>query len=69
MKDHAYTLIELTGSSATSIEDAIFRAVQKAYETIKNLCWFQVIETPGQSAKDETGHWQATIRVGSTVEG
>jgi len=69
MKDHVYKLIELTGTSTTSIGDAIEKAVQRAHKTIKNLCWFQVIETRGDIAKGKVHHWQVTIKVGFTVEG
>ena len=54
MKDHVYKLIELTGSSTTSIEDAVGKAIQRAHKTIKNLGWFQVIETRGDINK---GRW------------
>jgi flavin-binding protein dodecin len=68
MKDHVYKLIELTGTSTTSIEDAIARAIQRAHKTIKNLCWFQVVETRGDINKGKVDHWQVTIKVGFSVE-
>jgi hypothetical protein len=69
MKDHVYKLIELTGTSTNSIEDAVATAIQRAHKTIKNLCWFQVIETRGNIDKGKVDHWQVTIKVGFTVEG
>ena len=69
MKDHVYKLIELTGTSTTSMEDAVEKAVQRAHKTIKNLCWFQVIETRGDILKGRVHHWQVSIKVGFTVEG
>ena len=69
MKDHVYKLIELTGTSTASIEDAVARAVQRAHKTIKNLCWLQVVETRGNINKGKVDHWQVTIKVGFTVEG
>jgi len=69
MRDHVYKLIELTGTSTTSIEDAVGRAVKRAHKTIKNLGWFQVIETRGTIAKGRVQHWQVTIKVGFTVTG
>jgi flavin-binding protein dodecin len=68
MKNHVYKLIELTGTSTTSIEDAVARAVQRAHKTIKNLCWFQVVETRGNITKGKVDQWQVTIKVGFTVE-
>ena len=45
MKDHVYKLLELTGTSTKSIEDAVDKAIKHAHKTVQNLCWFQVIET------------------------
>lgn len=69
MKDHVYKLIELTGTSTTSIEDAVGKAIQRAHKTIKNLSWYQVLETRGSIEKGKVRHWQVTIKVGFTVEG
>lgn len=68
MKDHVYKVIELTGTSATSVEDAVARAVKRANKTLKNLCWFQVVETRGNIAKGKIHHWQVTIKVGFSLE-
>ena len=68
MKNHVYKLIELTGTSSISIEDAIERAIQRANKTIKQLCWFQVIETRGNIEKGKVLHWQVTIKVGFSIE-
>jgi flavin-binding protein dodecin len=69
MKDDVYKLIELTGTSTESIEDAVGKALRRAHETIKNLKWFQVVETRGSISKGKVEHWQVTIKVGFTVEG
>ena len=68
MKDHVYKLIELTGTSTTSTEEAIAKAIQRAHKTIKNLAWFQVVETRGNIDKGKVDHWQVTIKVGFSVE-
>jgi flavin-binding protein dodecin len=67
MKDAVYKLIELTGTSADSLEDAVAQAIKRAHKTIKNLCWFQVVETRGNIAKGKVHHWQVTIKVGFAV--
>jgi flavin-binding protein dodecin len=67
MKDPVYKLIELTGTSTTTIEDAVDKAIKRAHKTIKNLRWFQVMETRGCIGKGKVDHWQATIKVGFTV--
>ena len=68
MKDPVYKLIELTGTSTTSIEDAVAKAIERAHKTVKNLSWFQVVETRGNIAKGNVHHWQVTIKVGFAVK-
>ncbi len=68
MNNPVYKLIELTGTSTDSIEDAVDKAIKRAHQTIKNLGWFQVVETRGNINKGKVQHWQVTIKVGFTVE-
>ncbi len=68
MKDQVYKLIELTGTSTTSIEEAVELAIKRAHKTVKNLCWFQVIETRGNISKGKVDHWQVTLKIGFSVE-
>ena len=67
MKDPVYKLIELTGTSTNSIEEAVDKAIKRAHKTIKNLSWFQVVETRGNIKSGKVDHWQATIKVGFAV--
>ena len=67
MKDPIYKLVEITGTSTTSIEDAVEKAIKRAHKTVKNLRWFQVIETRGNIDKGRVDHWQVTIKVGFAV--
>lgn len=69
MKDHVYKLIELTGTSTVSIEDAVSKAIRRAHGTVKNLRWFQVTDTRGDIVKGKVDHWQVTIKIGFAVEG
>ncbi|OGP83539.1 MAG: hypothetical protein A2Y95_12830 [Deltaproteobacteria bacterium RBG_13_65_10] len=68
MSDHVYKSIELTGSSRTGIEDAIQNAIGRAVKTIRNLHWFEVIETRGRIENGNVLHWQVTIKAGFTLE-
>jgi flavin-binding protein dodecin len=45
MQEKTYKLIELVGVSATSIEDAVQNTIARANQTLKNLDWFEIIET------------------------
>jgi len=67
MKDPVYKIIELTGTSTVSIEDAVGKAIQRARKTIKSLRWFQVIETRGNIEKGKLHHWQVTVKIGFAV--
>jgi hypothetical protein len=67
MKDNVYKLVELTGTSTASIEDAVAKAIKRANKTIRNLSWFQVVETRGSIEKGRPLRWQVTIKVGFAV--
>jgi flavin-binding protein dodecin len=64
MSDHIYKLIELTGSSTKSTDDAIRNAIFKASKTLEHLDWFQVVETRGHIEGGQIAHWQVTLKVG-----
>jgi flavin-binding protein dodecin len=67
MADHVYKKIELTGSSTEGIQQAIENAVFRAAKTIRNMRWFEVIETRGHIEDNRVAHWQVTIKVGFTL--
>jgi dodecin len=69
MTDHIYKTTELVGSSAVGVEDAIRSAIAKASETLRNLRWFEVIETRGHVEGGRVAHWQVTLKIGFTLEG
>ena len=68
MSNHVYKTIELVGSSASSSDEAIRHAIARAAETVRNLRWFQVVETRGNIEKGKVHHWQVTIKVGFCLE-
>ena len=68
-KDHVYKILELVGSSETSIEDAIKNAISRASKTIREMKWFEVVQTRGHIEGTKVGHYQVTLRVGFTLEG
>jgi flavin-binding protein dodecin len=69
MSEHVYKTLELVGSSTTSADDAVKRAVARASQTVRQLRWFQVLDTRGHIENGEIAHWQVTIKVGFTLEG
>jgi flavin-binding protein dodecin len=43
MQDTAYKIVELTGTSEISIEDAVNTALMRANNSLQNLNWFELI--------------------------
>lgn len=68
MSDHVYKIIEMAGSSSTSSDDAIEQAIAKAAKTVRNLDWFEVIETRGHIVDGKIGHYQVKIKIGFRLD-
>lgn len=68
MSNHVYKVIELVGSSTVGTDDAINNAINKASKTLKNLNWFEVVETRGHIADGKVAHFQVTLKVGFRIE-
>ena len=68
MNDHIYKKLELVGTSTTSIEEAVSQAIGRAAQTIRNLRWFEVVETRGHIQDGKIDHWQVTVKVGFTLD-
>ena len=68
MQDHVYKMIDLVGTSDTSIEDAIQTAIARASRTMRNLRWFEVAQMRGHIENGQVRHYQVVLRVGFTLE-
>jgi dodecin len=68
MPDHVYKTIELVGSSTRGMEDAVQKAIAKAAQTVRNLRWFEVVDTRGHIEGGAVAHWQVTLKLGFTLE-
>ena len=68
MSDHIYKIIQLVGSSPSSVEDAIQNAIARASKNLKHLRWFEVLETRGQIEGGKVMHYQVTLKVGFTLD-
>jgi flavin-binding protein dodecin len=62
MENHVYKILEIVGSSESSIEDAINTAVAQASNTIRNMDWFEVLQTRGHIKDGKIRHYQVTIK-------
>jgi flavin-binding protein dodecin len=67
-EEHVYKLLELVGSSKTSIEDAIQNAVTRAHETLRNVRWCEVQETRGWIEDGKVARFQVRVKVGFTLD-
>lgn len=68
MSEHVYKSIELTGSSPKGIEAAVENAIATAARTVRNMRWFEIIETRGHIENNAIDHWQVIIKVGFTLD-
>ncbi len=68
MSNHTYKLVEIVGSSPTSIEDAITTAIAEASKSVRHIRWFEVVETRGHVEDGRVAHYQVTLKVGFTLE-
>lgn len=68
MSNHVYKQVEITGSSTTTIEDAVNSAIAKTAKTVHNLRWFEVTRIGGHLENEKLGHWQVTLKIGFTLD-
>lgn len=68
MSDHVYKHVDLTGSSTTSVEDAVQNAVNRASRTLRDVRWFEVKEIRGHVENGTVAHWQVSLRLAFTLE-
>ena len=68
MPDHVYRIIEVAGSSERSIDEAIQNAVARASRTLRQVGWFEVVQTRGHVENGKVAHYQVILKVGFTLE-
>ena len=61
---HTYKKIEIVGSSKTRLEDAIENALAECAKSVRNMDWFEVVETRGHIQDGKVGHYQVTLKIG-----
>lgn len=64
VSDRVYKVTEVVGASSKSIEDAIEGAVERTCRTIRDVGWFEVIETRGHVENGKVAHYQVTLKIG-----
>jgi len=68
MNDKVFKKLELTGTSAVSLEDAIQKAIASAAENDQQARWFEVTEIRGAVDKNKVSQWQVSLKIGCVFE-
>ena len=68
MDEHVYRVIQVVGSSQKSSDDAIQQAIARAAKTLRDLRWFEVVESRGHIENGKVHHFQVTLKIGFTME-
>ena len=64
---HTYKKIEIVGTSKLSIEDAIANALAECAKSVRNMDWFEVVETRGHIVDGKVAHYQVDLKVGFRI--
>ena len=62
--NHVAKVIEIVGTSETSVENAITGAIERTAKTVQNLQWFEVKEMRGAIVDQKVDRYQVILRVG-----
>jgi flavin-binding protein dodecin len=63
-----YKYIDIVGTSATGMDDAIKNAVEEAAKTIKNLQWAELGRTTLRIENQKIQEFQTEVRIGFKIE-
>ncbi|MCA9183151.1 MAG: dodecin domain-containing protein [Planctomycetales bacterium] len=67
MSKSVYKHIEITGTSNSSMEEAVQTAVERAATTVQNMRWFEIVDSRGSIEDGRVSEWQVTIKIGFTL--
>jgi len=68
MTDKVYKLIEMVGTSSKSSDDAIKNAITRAAQTVRNLDWYEVVQSRGGVENGKISSFQVTLKIGFRLE-
>ncbi|CUH98596.1 dodecin (plasmid) [Leisingera aquaemixtae] len=68
MSDAIYKTVDVVGSSASSIEDAVSGAIARAAKTIDHISWFEVGEIRGHVEDGKVAHYQVALKIGFRLD-
>lgn len=68
MSDETFRVIEIVGTSTEGTDAAIRNGIARASQTLRNLDWFEVVESRGHIQHGSVAHYQVTLKVGFKLE-
>ena len=68
MSDATYRIIEVTGTSAVGVTEAMQNGVARANRTLRNLDWIEVNNIRGHIADGQIAHFQVSMKVGFRMD-
>ena len=68
MSDHVYRVTEVVGTSQESVAEAIKNGVARVSKTVRNVEWFEVIDTRGAVSDKGQITFQVSLKVGFRLE-
>ena len=68
MSDATYRIIEVTGTSAVGVTEAMQNGVARANKTLRNLDWIEVNNIRGHIADGQIAHFQVSMKVGFRMD-
>lgn len=64
MVDKVYQVVELVGTSQSSIEDAINNAIAQAAKNHGKLDWYELLQTRGFIEGSKSKYYQVHLKIG-----
>ena len=61
-------IIDVVGTSANSIEDAVQTALERTARTVSHLRWFEISEVRGFVENQKVAQYQVHLRIGFGIE-
>jgi dodecin len=68
VSDATYRVIEVTGTSAVGVTEAMQNGVARANKTLRNLDWIEVNNIRGHIADGQIAHFQVSMKVGFRMD-
>lgn len=68
MANNVYAVTKVVGTSKKSIESAIENAIETSSKSIRNLDWFEVVETRGFIEDGKVAWYQVALELGFRYE-